>query len=74
MVTCLDLLTYAIGQMKDNQSCVKLMTNLRTFSRVRCMKLRATCIETLITFHQRLVYELLLLLYICANVFDEMCN
>jgi hypothetical protein len=28
----LDLLTYVIGKMKDNQGCVILMTNLITFS------------------------------------------
>jgi hypothetical protein len=72
--TCLDLLTYAIGQMKDTQSCVKFMSNSSAFSRVS-VKLRATRTETLITFLQRLVYELLLLsyCYIFASMFDEMC-
>jgi hypothetical protein len=37
-------------KMKDNERCVKFMTNLITFSIIRCMKIKATCIETLITF------------------------
>jgi hypothetical protein len=36
MATSLDLLTYAIGKMKDNQRCVKFMTNLRTFLSRSC--------------------------------------
>jgi hypothetical protein len=67
----MDLLTYAIGKIKDNQSCIKFITNLITFSRVRCMKLRGTCIETLITFLQRLVYELMLLSY--CYIFVSIC-
>jgi hypothetical protein len=50
LATWLDLLAYAIGVMKDNQSCVKFMTISSTTARVRWLKLRATCIETLITF------------------------
>jgi hypothetical protein len=50
LATWLDMLTYSIGVMKDNQSCVKLMSISNTISRVRCMKLRATCIENLIIF------------------------
>jgi hypothetical protein len=40
----LNMLTYVIGVIQDNQSCVKFMTISSTTSRVRCMKVRATCI------------------------------
>jgi hypothetical protein len=48
LATWLDM-TYVIG-VKDNQSCVKFMRISSTLSRLRCMKLRATCTKPLITF------------------------
>jgi hypothetical protein len=76
LTTRLDMLTYAIGVMNDNQSCVKFMSISSTISRVRCMKLRATCIKTLITFLH--IYWCMnfcychIVIYICVT-FDEMC-
>jgi hypothetical protein len=61
------MLAYAIGVIKENENCVKFMTISSTTSRIRCMKLRDTYIETLITYLHIyiyiLVYELLLLSY-----------
>jgi hypothetical protein len=50
LATWLDMLTYVIVVINDNQSCIKFMTIFSTTSRVRCMKLRATCIDWCMNF------------------------
>jgi hypothetical protein len=50
------MLAYAIGVIKENENCVKFMTISSTTSRIRCMKLRDTYIETLITYLHIYIY------------------
>jgi hypothetical protein len=59
----LDMLTYATGVIKDNRSCVKFMSISSTISRVRCIKIRATCIET----------SVIIILYIYTHIYIYMC-
>jgi hypothetical protein len=69
-------------EFRSPQGCSKFMTNFTTFSRVRCMKLRATlvqklrgtCIETFITFFSKIgvwTSVIVILLYIYVDMFDD---
>jgi hypothetical protein len=78
LATWPNMLTYVIGVTKDSQSCVKFMTISDTISRVRCMKLRATCIDWCINvcychiYIDVWIFVIIILLYICV-MFNEMC-
>jgi hypothetical protein len=60
LATWQDMQTYVTSVIKDNQSFIKFMTISNTTLRVRCMKLRATCIDWCLNF-----YYCHIVIYIC---------